>query len=78
MKNTENTLITLITASLIHEVEIAKTLLANYGIESYVFDKNIDVIIGTAFVDGYKLKVSTLDYEKAKKILNEINTADNS
>jgi len=77
MENNSDTLTTVLTASLIHEVHIAKTLLASNGIESYIIDENITLTIGTAFVEGYKLKVSTLDFEKAKKILDEVNNEDN-
>ena len=72
MENNSDHLVTLLTASLIHEVHIAKTLLANYDIETYVVDENIATSIGTAFVEGYKLMVSSNDYEKAKNLLNEI------
>ena len=77
MENKSESLVTLLTASLIHEVHIAKTLLANEGIESYIIDQNIATSIGTAFVEGYKLKVSSLNLEKAKKILDEVNSSDN-
>ncbi len=78
MEKSKNILVTILQTGLIHEVEIAKTLLASHAIHSYIFDKNIDLIIGTAFVEGYKLKVSSLDFEKAKKILEAINSIDNS
>ncbi|MBP8792056.1 MAG: DUF2007 domain-containing protein [Lutibacter sp.] len=77
MENNSDHLVTLLTASLIHEVHIAKTLLANYDIETYVVDENIATSIGTAFVEGYKLMVSSNDYEKAKNILNEIQEKEN-
>ncbi|WP_299525625.1 DUF2007 domain-containing protein [uncultured Lutibacter sp.] len=77
MKNHSNTLVTVLTASLIHEIHIAKTLLASRGIESYIFDENITITIGTAYVDGYKLEVDSSDFKKAKKILDEINSEDN-
>lgn len=77
MENNSDTLVTVLTASLIHEIHIAKTLLANQGIESYIIDENIMSTIGTAFVEGYKLKVSSLYFEKAKKILDEVNSEDN-
>ena len=77
MKNHSNTLVTVLTASLIHEIHIAKTLLASHGIESYIFDENITITIGTAYVDGYKLEVDSSDFKKAKKILDEINSEDN-
>ena len=72
MENHSNTLVTLLTASLIHEIHIAKTLLANHGIESYIIDENIASTIGTAFVQGYKLNVDKADLEQAKKILAEV------
>lgn len=72
MQNNSDHLVTLLTASLIHEIHIAKTLLANYDIETYVVDENIATSIGTAFVEGYKLMVSSLDFEKAKSILDKI------
>lgn len=76
MKNHSNTLVTVLTASLIHEIHIAKTLLASRDIESYIIDENIATTIGTAFVEGYKLEVDKADLEKAKKILDEV--ADNN
>ncbi|GGK47791.1 MULTISPECIES: putative signal transducing protein [Flavobacteriaceae] len=77
MENKSESLVTVLTASLIHEVHIAKTLLANQGIESYIIDQNIATSIGTAFVEGYKLKVNALNLEKAKKILDEVDSSDN-
>lgn len=77
MENNSDSLVTLLTASLIHEVHIAKTLLANYNIDSYIIDENIATTIGTAFVEGYKLKVDSDDFDKAKKILDEIHNENN-
>jgi len=77
MKNNSNTLVPVLTASLIHQIHIAKTLLASRGIESYIFDENIATTIGTAFVEGYKLEVDSSNLEKAKKILDAINSEDN-
>ncbi|PHS53481.1 MAG: hypothetical protein COB01_04005 [Lutibacter sp.] len=77
MKNNSNTLVTILTASLIHEIHIAKTLLASQGINSFIIDENIATSIGTAFVEGYKLQVSTLDFEKATQLLNDLNTDNN-
>ncbi|MBL4939934.1 MAG: DUF2007 domain-containing protein [Lutibacter sp.] len=77
MENNSNTLVTILTASLIHEIHIAKTLLSSQGINSFIIDENIATTIGTAFVEGYKLNVSTLDFEKATQLLNDLN-ADNN
>ena len=72
MKSNPDTLVTVLTASLIHEIHIAKSLLSSYGINSFIFDENIMSTIGTAYVEGYKLKVSSTDYEKAKQILASV------
>lgn len=76
MGHNADSLVIVLTASLIHEVHIAKTLLASYNITSYIIDENIATSIGTAFVEGYKLKVNSLDYERAKQLLNEANSTD--
>ena len=76
MENNTASLVTVLTTSLIHEVHIAKTLLASNNIISYIIDENITTTIGTAFVEGYKLRVSSMDIEKAKEILDEVNTND--
>ena len=77
MKDQQNSLVTLLTASLIHEIHIAKTLLNSRGINSFIIDENIATSIGTAFVEGYKLKVDSSNFEEAKKILDEVNSDDN-
>ena len=77
MERGTNTLVTVLTSSLIHEIHIAKTILASYEIPSYIFDENIMSTIGTAFVEGYKLKVNSLDLKKATEILDDINSDNN-
>lgn len=77
MKSTSNSLVTLLTTSLIHEIHIAKGFLKSNGIESYIFDENIMSTIGTAFVEGYKLKVSSEDFDKSKQLLEEMETDNN-
>jgi hypothetical protein len=77
MKDHSNTLVSVLTASLIHEIHIAKTLLANYDIQSYIIDEHLMTTIGTAFVEGYKLKVNVLDFEKASKLLNDVDANNN-
>lgn len=72
MENNSDTLVPVLRASLIHQIHIAKTLLASRGIESYIFDKNLENIIGTAYVQGYRLEVNSADLEKAKEILAEV------
>ncbi len=72
MKSDQDTLVTVLTASLIHEIHIAQTLLSSYGIHSFIFDENLNSIIGTAFVEGYRLKVNSANFEKAKEILLSI------
>jgi len=77
MGKSSETLVTVLTASLIHEIHIAKTLLANHGIHSFVIDENIATTIGTAFVEGYKLKVNSLDFKKAIQILSKLEDDNN-
>ena len=76
MENNSDTLVTLTITRLIHQVEIAKIILSKHGIDSFIFDRNI-TYSGLPTSEGYKLKVSTLDFEKAKEILSEINLDDN-
>jgi len=49
---------------------MAKNKLELQNINSFVFDDNINSIIGTSFVEGYKLKVKMSDFEQAKTILS--------
>jgi len=72
MKSNSDALVTVLTASLYHEIHIAKTLLNSYGIHNFIFDENLMSTIGTAYVEGYKLKVNSADFEKAKEILSSI------
>lgn len=74
MNTNQDSLTTVLIASLIHEIHIAKTLLANEGIDSYIFDENITSTIGTAYVEGYKLKVRASDAKKAKEVIDDIMT----
>lgn len=68
MPTNSDTLLTLFETSLIHEVQIAKTLLASYNIPSYIFDENLTTI-GIPSSEGYRLKVNELDFENAKQII---------
>lgn len=76
MKSNSDSLVTILVSSLIHEIHIAKTLLSSYEIQSFVFDENLNSIIGTAYVEGYRLKVNSADFEKAKEILSSIDDHD--
>ncbi len=76
MENNSDTLVTLTITNFIHQVEIAKTILANNGIGSFIFDGNV-TYSGLPTSQGYKLKVSAHNFEKAKKILDEINEENN-
>lgn len=71
MKDSKNTLVNAFTTSSLQEAHIVRTLLGSKGINSYVFDENITSTIGTAFVEGYKLKVNSIHFEKAKKIIDD-------
>ncbi|MDJ0645125.1 MAG: DUF2007 domain-containing protein [Flavobacteriaceae bacterium] len=68
--NAHKSLKTVLVSSFLHEIHLAKTKLASEGIHSFIIDENINSIIGTAFIEGYKLNVDIADYEKARTILS--------
>ena len=72
MKKVDNSLVIILTASLLHEIHIAKSLLASYGINSYIIDENIDLVYGRSVFEGFKLKINISDKEKANEILKEL------
>ncbi|MDP2087834.1 MAG: hypothetical protein Q8J84_00360 [Flavobacteriaceae bacterium] len=57
-------------SSFIHEIQIAQLKLEHHGIPSIIVDENLNSIIGTSFVEGYKLKVFVTDFEEAKSIIH--------
>lgn len=57
-------------SSFIHEIQLAQLKLEHNGIQSVIVDENLNSIIGTSFVEGYKLKVFVQDYERAKSIIH--------
>jgi len=67
---TENTLKTVLISSFIHEIQVAKSKLESVGIRSFIVGENLNSIIGTGFVEGYKLNVSDTDFEQARTILS--------
>jgi antitoxin component YwqK of YwqJK toxin-antitoxin module len=52
------------------DLYIAQGLLRSNGIECYTADENLDIIIGTPVVEGYKLQVHKNDEQRAKKIIS--------
>ncbi|NNC70305.1 MAG: hypothetical protein HKN90_05715 [Flavobacteriaceae bacterium] len=65
-----NSLKTVFVSTFIHEVHLARTKLASKGIDSFIVDENLNSIIGTAFIEGYKLNVDSADFEQARTILS--------
>ena len=65
-----NHLKTVLVSTFIHEIHLAKAKLENQGIRSFIVDENLNTIIGTAFIEGYKLNVDSDDFEKARTILS--------
>ena len=61
---------TVLNSTFLHEIHLAKAKLASKGIESFIADENLNSIIGTAFIEGYKLNVDVSDFEKARTILS--------
>lgn len=76
MENQEDRLVTILRTSLLHQVQIAKTLLAKRDIISFILDSNV-TYSGLPSSEGYRLKVNSHDYGKAKEVLEEINSSDN-
>ena len=72
MEKGNDSLITILTTSFQHEIHIARSLLASYGIHSYIMDENIDLVYGRSFIDGFKLQVNAQELDKAKDILKEL------
>ena len=72
METASNKLVTILNAQFLHEVQIAQSKLDIEGIQSFIVDENITSTIGTAFVEGYKLQVSSTDVEKSKPIIDSI------
>ncbi|MCF6214310.1 MAG: hypothetical protein L3J45_09845 [Flavobacteriaceae bacterium] len=70
MEFDKNSLITVYTSSFSHEIYLAKNKLELEGIESFVFDDNLTSTIGTAFIEEYKLKVRSKNFEETKTILS--------
>ncbi|PIV18218.1 MAG: hypothetical protein COS42_02370 [Flavobacteriales bacterium CG03_land_8_20_14_0_80_35_15] len=70
MKTDENSLVNVFISIYLHEIYLAKNKLALKNIDSYIFDDNLNAIIGTTIVEGCKLKVKVKDFEKARTILN--------
>ena len=70
MNNDKNSLITVYSSVFSHEIYLAKNKLELEDIDSYVFDDNLHSTIGTAFVEEFKLKVKSKDFEQAKTILS--------
>lgn len=68
--NVKRSLRTVFVSTFLHEVHLAKTKLASEGINSFIVDENLNSIIGTAFIEGYKLNVDLADYEQARTILS--------
>lgn len=69
-KTTYNPMQIVLISSFIHEIQIAQLKLESYGIPSLIIDENLNSIIGTSFVEGYKLKVFETDFEQAKSIIH--------
>jgi len=72
MEAASNKLVTILNTQFLHEVQIAKSKLELEGIQSYLIDENITSTIGTAFIEGYRLQVSSTDVEKSKPIIDII------
>jgi len=76
MNNNSKKLVTIFTTSHRHQIHIIKVLLAEKNIECFVVDENLDTIIGTTIIEGYKLKVDTLDFLRANQIVEKFKASE--
>ena len=72
MENSNSKLVTILNSNFLHEIQFAQVKLEKEGIRSYIADENLNIIIGTAFIEGYRLQISSNDVIKANTILNKI------
>jgi hypothetical protein len=69
MENATNKLVTVLTSSVLFELQITKGKLESEGIQSFIADQNMYTI---GFTQEYRLQIHSFDVIKAKVILNEI------
>lgn len=68
MENSGNKLVTILSSTVLFELEIAKGKLESEGIQCFIAGKT-DTI---GFADGYRLQIASSEVIKAKDILNKI------
>lgn len=68
MENSNNKLVTVLTSTVLFELEIAKGKLESEGIHCFIAGKT-DTI---GFAEGYRLQIASSDVIKVKDILNKI------
>ena len=66
------TLVTLTTFRTAHDAHIAKAVLEDEGVPSFVGDENVSSIAPYASPGGVKLQVADADFDRAEGILNRI------
>ena len=69
MKNSSNKLVTVLSSTVLFELQIAKGKLGSEGIKCFIADENMSTI---GFVQEYRLQIRSFDVLKAKVILNKI------
>lgn len=70
MKNSSNKLVTVLSSTMLFELQIAKGKLESEGIQSFIADENMNTI---GFAQEYRLQILSFDVLKAKVILDKIN-----
>jgi len=70
MKTNNKSLKIVFRSTFIHEIHLAKAKLQSKNIKSFIADEHINYIIGTAFVEDYKLLVDISDFDNALSILS--------
>jgi len=70
VQSNKRVLKTVFVSTFMHEIHLAKAKLESEGIRSFIVDEHLNTIIGTAFIEGYKLNVDIADFEQARTILS--------
>ena len=69
MENSDNNLVTLLSSTILIDLELTKGKLESENIQCFIAGKS-DTL---GFADGFRLQIASSDVEKAKEILNKIN-----
>jgi len=64
MKNANHTLVTLFESTFHFKIQLAKILLSNNNIESYIANSAIGTMVGAAYNVTFKLEADRYDFDR--------------